>query len=61
MTGTAVAFTSPGRVAIAARKREEDMLLKVNDMLLNVTTRVFHSFRRNEDGQDLLDTPCSWR
>jgi Flp pilus assembly pilin Flp len=24
-------------------------------MLLNVTTRLFHSFRRNEDGQDLLE------
>ena len=23
-------------------------------MLLNLTTRVFNSFRRNEDGQDLL-------
>jgi Flp pilus assembly pilin Flp len=36
-------------------KREEEMLHKVNDMLLNVTTRVYHSFRRNEDGQDLLE------
>jgi Flp pilus assembly pilin Flp len=24
-------------------------------MLLNVTTRLFNSFRRNEDGQDLLE------
>ena len=24
-------------------------------MLLNLTTRVFNSFRRNEDGQDLLE------
>jgi Flp pilus assembly pilin Flp len=24
-------------------------------MLLNVTTRVFNAFRRNEDGQDLLE------
>ena len=24
-------------------------------MLLNVTTRLFHAFRRNEDGQDLLE------
>ena len=24
-------------------------------MLLNLTTRLFHSFRRDEDGQDLLE------
>jgi Flp pilus assembly pilin Flp len=24
-------------------------------MLLNLTTRMFNSFRRNEDGQDLLE------
>jgi Flp pilus assembly pilin Flp len=39
-----------GPVALPSRRAKGR-----KDMLLNVTTRVFNAFRRNEDGQDLLE------